>query len=65
MHGHEAPLQARNFVAGRVSSHRNIPAFTPLMFNATTLQYLSTALLVDSLTHALPSKSLLRPMQLP
>jgi hypothetical protein len=34
----------------RVSLHRKIPSFTRLMLNATTLQHLSTTLLVDTLT---------------
>lgn len=34
----------------RVSCHRNIPSFTRLMLNATTLQHLSTAPSVDSFT---------------
>ena len=41
----------------RVSRHRNIPSFTRVMINTTTLQHPPRALSVDSLTTA----RLLRP----
>jgi len=49
----------------RVSCHRNIPSFTRLMLNATTLQHLPTALSVDSFTTARRPSSSLTHIQFP
>ena len=49
----------------RVSSHRNIRSFTPLIINPTIPQHLSTALSFDSLITPQPSESLLHPHAIP